>query len=84
MVHENIGVGRCFILGGPNIISVTSIASQSVTDVRIAFSPIGYVVRSTISMQSMLKLGGSGGMPPRKILKITCSKIDVGGILCKK
>ena len=27
---HGIGVGRCFILGGPNIFSVTSIASQSV------------------------------------------------------
>ena len=58
--------------------------SQPKCDVRIAFSPISYVVRSTISMRSMLKLGGSRGMPPRKILKITCSEIDFGGILCKK
>ena len=28
----------------------------------------------------MLKLGGSGGMHPRKFLKIACSEIDFGGI----
>ena len=28
-----------------------------------------YIVCSTISMQSMLMLGGSGGMPPQKNLK---------------
>ena len=39
---------------------------QPKCDVRIAFNPISYVVRSTISMQSMLKLGGSGGMPPQE------------------
>ena len=37
--------------------------SQPKCDIRIAFSPISYVVRSTISMQ---KLGGSGGMPPQE------------------
>ena len=38
-------------------------------------------MQSTISMRSMLILGGSGGMPPRKFLKNRCSAIDFGGIL---
>ena len=34
---------------------------------------LGRGVRSTLpSMQSMLELGGSGGMPPRNILKNRC------------
>jgi len=37
------------------------------------------IVQSTISMRSMLMLGGSGGMSPRKILKIRCSEIEFGG-----
>ena len=36
------------------------------------------IVQSTISMRSMLMLGGSRGMPPRKILKNRCSKIKFG------
>ena len=36
--------------------------------------------KSTISMHSMLMLGGSEGMPRRKILKNRCSKIEFGGI----
>ena len=35
-------------------------------------------VRSTISMRSMLLLGGLGACPPRKILKITYHEIDSG------
>ena len=31
-------------------------------------------------MRSMLILGGSGGMPPRKILKNRCSEMAFGGI----
>ena len=38
------------------------------------------IVQSTISMRSMLMLGGSGGMPPRKILKNRYSEIESGGI----
>ena len=38
------------------------------------------IVQSTISMQSMLMLGGSGGMPPRKCLKNMCSEIEFGSI----
>ena len=38
----SIGVGRCFILGGPNILSVTGIAPQKY-DARIALAT--YVVR---------------------------------------
>ena len=42
------------------------------------------IVRSTISMHSMLMLGGSGGMPPRKIFEKRCSEIAFGGILSLK
>ena len=35
------------------------------------------IVQSTISM---LMLGGSGDMPPRKFLKNMCSKIEFGSI----
>ena len=38
------------------------------------------IVQSTISMQSILMLGVSGGMPPRKFLKNTCSEIEFGSI----
>ena len=38
-------------------------------------------MRNIISMHSMLMLGGSGGIPPRKFLKIRCSEIESGGIL---
>ena len=38
------------------------------------------IVRSTISMWSILMLGGSGGMPPRKNLK-RCSEIESEAIL---
>ena len=34
-----------------------------------------------ISMRSMLMLGGSGGMLPRKILKNRCSEIESEAIL---
>ena len=34
----------------------------------------------TISMHSMLMLGGSGGMPPQKILKNRCSEIESEGL----
>jgi len=34
------------------------------------------IVQSTISIHSMLMLGGSGGMPPQKKL---CSEIEFGG-----
>ena len=47
----------------------------------LSYMESDYVVRSTTSM---LKLGGSGGMPPRKFLKITCSEIDFGGNFHKK
>ena len=50
--------------------SVTGIANQSITLELL----ISYVV----------KLGESGGMPLRKILKITCSEIDFGGVIRKK
>ena len=33
------------------------------------------IVKSTISMQSMLMLGGSGGMPPQKNFEKRCSEI---------
>ena len=39
-----------------------------------------YAVQSTTSMQSMLKLGGSGGMPPSWKL-YSCMEIVSGGIL---
>ena len=39
-----------------------------------------YIVHSIMSMQSMLMLGGSGGMPPRKIWKIRHSNIEFGGL----
>ena len=39
------------------------------------------IVQSTIIMRSMLMLGGSGGMPPRKFLKNRCSEIESEGIL---
>ena len=32
----------------------------------LSYMESDYVVRSTTSMQSMLKLGGSGGMPPQE------------------
>ena len=60
-----IGVGRCFTLGGPKHI--------------LSYMESDYVVQSTTRMRSMLKLGGLGACPPRKILKITCSEIDFGG-----
>ena len=41
--------------------------SQPKCDARIAFTPISYVVQNTISMQGMLKLGGLGACPPRKL-----------------
>ena len=37
---------------------------------------VRFIVRRTISMHSMLMLGGSGGMPPRKILKNRFSEIE--------
>ena len=40
-------------------------------------------VQSTLSMRSMLLLGGSGGMPPRKILKNRCSEIASESIFCQ-
>ena len=40
-------------------------------------------VQSTLSMRSMLLLGGSGGMPPRKILKNRCSEIASESIFVK-
>ena len=48
---------------------------------KISGSLIVSYCASTISMRSMLMLGGSGGMPPRKILKNRCSEIESGGIL---
>ena len=47
------------------------------------FNKLINIVRSTISMRSMLLLGGSGGMPPRKFLKIRYSEIDSDGIFTK-
>ena len=38
------------------------------------------IVQSTISMQSMLMLGGLGACPPRKILKNRCSEIKFRSI----
>ena len=38
-------------------------------------------MQSTISMRSVLMLGGLGACPPRKILKNRCSEIESGGIL---
>ena len=32
----------------------------------LSYMESDYVVRSTTSMRSMLKLGGSGGMPPQE------------------
>ena len=37
-----------------------------------------YVCSTQLNMQSMEQLGGSGGMPPRKVLKSKCSEIDSG------
>ena len=37
-------------------------------------------VRPFGSMHSMLMLGGSGGMSPRKFFKNRCSEIESGGI----
>ena len=37
-------------------------------------------IAQLISMQSMLMLEGSGGMPPRKFLKNMCSEIEFGSI----
>ena len=50
----------------------------------LSYMESDYVVRSTTSMRSMLKLGGVGACPPRKILKTTCSEIDFGGNFYKK
>ena len=36
------------------------------------------------SMQSMLKLGGSGGMLPRKFLKIYTKRLEFSGISVNK
>ena len=44
----------------------------------------GAGVQSTPSMQSMLKLGGSGGVPPRKILKNRYQKTGFGDISATK
>ena len=41
-------------------------------------------VQSTPCMRSMLKLGGSGGMPPRKILKNKYQKTEFGNISATK
>ena len=41
-------------------------------------------VGSTPSMCSMLFLGGSGGMPPRKICKDRHQEIEFGGNLASK
>ena len=38
-------------------------------------------MQSTISMCSMLMLGGSGGMNPRNFLKNKCSEIESESIL---
>ena len=38
----------------------------------------------SVSMHSMLMLGGSGGMAPRKCLKNRCSEIESEGILESK
>ena len=38
-------------------------------------------MRNTISMRSMLMLGGLGAFHTRKILKNRCSEIESGGIL---
>ena len=43
--------------------------------------PQMHSVRSTLSMQSMLILGGSGGMPPGKILKFMLEEMQSSGIL---
>ena len=42
------------------------------------------IVQSTISMRSMLMLGGLGACPPRKILKNRCSEIESEAILESK
>ena len=44
----------------------------------------GAGVQSTPSMQSMLKLGGSGACPPRKILKNRYQKTEFGDISATK
>ena len=41
-------------------------------------------MQSTTSMQSMVLLGGFGGMPPRKILKIAYSQTDFNGNFTQK
>ena len=58
--------------------------SQPKCDVRIAFSSYQLCCAKHNQHAKHAKARGSGGIPPRKILKITCSEIDFGGILCKK
>ena len=53
--------------GAKHIFWLSQLHDQPKSHVRSLYTY--YVVQSTTSMQSMLKLGGSGGMPPRKILK---------------
>ena len=78
IVDSFIGVGRYFILWGPSTFSIT--CSTKVWCKNNSY----YVMWSTTSMQSMLKLRGLGACPPGKFLKIACSQIDFGGNLWKK
>ena len=58
-----------------------SICKQSIWKIWGPRNMLYSIVRSTISMRSMLMLGVSGGMPPRKILKNTYSEIESETIL---
>ena len=75
MSHHSVHRRRkMFYTGGAKYI-LSYKHSQPKCNVRIAFSPISYVVRSTISMQSMLKLGGLGACPPGKFGKLRALRL---------
>ena len=69
--------------GAKHIYWLSQLHDQPKSHVRSLYTY--YVVQSTTSMQSMLKLGGLGACPPRKILKnIACLEMDFGDIFTYK